>query len=66
MSADLKPRRATFRSLHDEGCFVLPNPWDLGGLRRLEKLGFAAVASTSAGLAWAFGREDGELTRDDV
>jgi 2-methylisocitrate lyase-like PEP mutase family enzyme len=66
MSVDLKSRRAAFRSLHEEGCFVLPNPWDLGGLRRLEELGFAAVASTSAGLAWAFGREDGELARDDV
>ena len=66
MTFDLRSKRATFRSLHEKGCFVLPNPWDLGGLRRLEKLGFAAVASTSAGLAWAFGREDGELTRDEV
>lgn len=63
---DLKSKRAAFRSLHEEGCFVLPNPWDLGSLRRLEKLGFRAMASTSAGLAWAFGREDGELTRDEV
>lgn len=66
MTADPQSKRATFRSLHEEGCFVLPNPWDLGGLRRLEKLGFPAVASTSAGMAWAFGREDGELTRDEV
>lgn len=66
MSVDLTSRRAAFRSLHEEGCFVLPNPWDLGSLRRLEKLGFPAVASTSAGVAWAFGREDGELSLDDV
>lgn len=66
VTVDPQSKRAAFRSLHEEGCFVLPNPWDLGSLRRLEKLGFRAVASTSAGLAWAFGREDGELTRDEV
>ncbi|HEY7659074.1 MAG TPA: isocitrate lyase/phosphoenolpyruvate mutase family protein [Actinomycetota bacterium] len=66
MTADPKTRRATFRSLHEEGCFVLPNPWDLGSVRRLEKLGFPALASTSAGMAWAFGLEDGEVSRDDV
>lgn len=66
VTADPQSKRAAFRSLHEEGCLVLPNPWDLGGLRRLETLGYHAVASTSAGLAWAFGREDGELTRDEV
>jgi 2-methylisocitrate lyase-like PEP mutase family enzyme len=66
MTVDLQSRRATFRTLHEAGCFVLPNPWDLGSLRRLEKLGFAAVASTSSGLAWSRGREDGEVDRDDV
>ncbi|HEX6016445.1 MAG TPA: isocitrate lyase/phosphoenolpyruvate mutase family protein, partial [Geminicoccaceae bacterium] len=66
MALDLRSKRAAFRSLHDEGCFVLPNPWDIGGVRRLEKLGFVALASTSAGLAWALGREDGEVSRDDV
>jgi 2-methylisocitrate lyase-like PEP mutase family enzyme len=45
---------------------VLPNPWDLGSLRRLERLGFQALATTSAGAAWAVGREDGELSRDQV
>jgi 2-methylisocitrate lyase-like PEP mutase family enzyme len=63
---DLKAKRAAFRSLHEEGCFVLPNPWDIGGVRRLEKLGFAALASTSAGMAWALGLDDGEVARDDV
>lgn len=66
MRTDLRSKRATFRSLHEEGCFVLPNPWDLGSLRRLEKLGFLALASTSSGLAWTNGREDGEVSRDDV
>ena len=66
MNVDLKAKRATFRSLHEEGCFVLPNPWDLGSLRRLEKLGFVALASTSSGLAWMFGREDGQVSREEV
>lgn len=58
--------RAAFRALHQDGYFVLPNPWDIGGVRRLERLGFKALASTSAGYAWSLGREDGELSRDDV
>jgi 2-methylisocitrate lyase-like PEP mutase family enzyme len=66
MTVDLKSKRATFRSLHGEGCFLLPNPWDIGGVRRLEKLGFVALASTSSGMAWALGREDGEVARDEV
>jgi 2-methylisocitrate lyase-like PEP mutase family enzyme len=63
---DLKAKRAAFRALHQEGCFVLPNPWDIGSVRRLEKLGFAALASTSAGMAWTLGLEDGEVALDDV
>jgi 2-methylisocitrate lyase-like PEP mutase family enzyme len=66
MTIDLKSKRAAFRALHDQGCFVLPNPWDIGGVRRLERLGFMALASTSAGLAWALGRNDGEVSRDEV
>jgi len=62
----LRFKRATFRALHEQGCFVLPNPWDVGGIRRLEKLGFKALASTSAGAAWALGRNDGELSLDEV
>jgi 2-methylisocitrate lyase-like PEP mutase family enzyme len=63
---DLTAKRAAFRALHEKGCFVLPNPWDIGGVRRLEKLGFAALASTSAGMAWALGHNDGEVALDDV
>jgi 2-methylisocitrate lyase-like PEP mutase family enzyme len=66
MPVDLKTKRANFRELHKTGCFVLPNPWDIGSARRLEKLGFKALATTSAGYAWAMGRDDGELSRDEV
>ena len=59
-------KRARFRELHREGCFVLPNPWDLGSVRRLEKLGFVALASTSAGLAWSLGQADNDLSLDVV
>jgi 2-methylisocitrate lyase-like PEP mutase family enzyme len=66
MAVDLAAKRAAFRALHSEGCFVLPNPWDLGSARRLERMGFKALASTSSGLAWSMGREDGEVSRDEV
>ena len=66
MGTDLQRKRATFRALHERGCFMIPNPWDLGGVRRLERLGFQALASTSAGYAWSRGREDRQLMRDEV
>jgi 2-methylisocitrate lyase-like PEP mutase family enzyme len=66
MPDDLQSKRTAFRALHKEGCFILPNPWDIGGIRRLEKRGFKALASTSSGAAWAVGRNDGELSRDEV
>ena len=59
-------RRAAFRALHKSGCFVLPNPWDGGTAVRLAKLGFQALASTSAGAAWALGKADGQMSLDDV
>src|ERR1700712_5545348 len=59
-------RRAAFRALHQSGCFALPNPWDGGSAVRFEKLGFKAIASTSAGMAWAWGRADGDVTVDEV
>ena len=48
----------TFRRLHESGCFVMPNPWDVGSARALEALGFPALATTSAGFAWTLGRRD--------
>lgn len=65
-SIDFAARRAAFRALHDDGCFILPNPWDAGSAVRLKKLGFKALASTSAGAAWALGHDDGGLSRDQV
>lgn len=59
-------RIANFRRLHAEGCFVMPNPWDLGSARALEQLGFPALATTSAGFAWSMGRGDSEVTLDQV
>ncbi|HTI67100.1 MAG TPA: isocitrate lyase/phosphoenolpyruvate mutase family protein [Caulobacteraceae bacterium] len=66
MPLDVAAKRAAFRALHREGCFVLPNPWDLGGVRRLEALGFKALASTSSGAALSLGKQDYELTRQEV
>lgn len=66
MPIGLEEKRAAFRELHRAGCFVIPNPWDIGSLRRLEKLGFSAVASTSSGYAWSLGLEDGQVTRDQI
>jgi methylisocitrate lyase len=51
-------RCRTFRRLHDSGCFIVPNPWDLGSARLLAQLGFPALATTSSGLAWSLGRAD--------
>ena len=62
MNLDLATKRATFRKLHESGHFIINDPWDIGSIRRLEKLGFKALASTSAGAAWTLGLEDGELT----
>jgi 2-methylisocitrate lyase-like PEP mutase family enzyme len=66
MTNDLQSRRQAFRDLHHDGFFVLPNPWDIGGVRRLEQLGFQALASTSAGFAWSLGHDDLTLSRDQV
>jgi 2-methylisocitrate lyase-like PEP mutase family enzyme len=56
-------KRKAFRQLHQSGCFVLPNPWDVGSARFLEHLGFVALASTSTGFAWTQGRADYALER---
>jgi 2-methylisocitrate lyase-like PEP mutase family enzyme len=59
-------RCAVFRRLHESGCFVIPNPWDLGSARVLAQLGFPALATTSAGFAWSMGRPDNGVTLDQV
>lgn len=66
MAVSPQHKRAAFRRLHEQGTFVLPNPWDLGSLRRLEKLGARAVASSSAAYAWSRGRADYQLACEDV
>jgi 2-methylisocitrate lyase-like PEP mutase family enzyme len=64
--ADIAARRHAFRQLHAFGCFVIPNPWDVGSARYLQGLGFKALATTSSGAAWSMGRCDGGLDRKDV
>jgi 2-methylisocitrate lyase-like PEP mutase family enzyme len=59
-------KRATFRQLHQAGCFVIPNPWDIGTTRYLQHLGFKALATTSAGFAFARGVPDAAVARDDM
>lgn len=59
-------RRARFRQLHESGCFLIPNPWDVGSARWLQSLGFHALASTSSGSAFSHGRPDGGMTLDEV
>ncbi len=59
-------KRAAFRKLHESGCFIIPNPHDVGTARALEHLGFKALASTSAGFAWTIARADNKVTVDDV
>lgn len=51
-------RIAVFRRIHQSGCFVIPNPWDLGSARLLTQLGFPALATTSSGFAWTLGLPD--------
>jgi 2-methylisocitrate lyase-like PEP mutase family enzyme len=63
---DLERKRARFRALHEGGCFVIPNPWDVGSAKHLAQLGFEALATTSSGAAWARGRDDGELSCEEV
>jgi 2-methylisocitrate lyase-like PEP mutase family enzyme len=66
MSITTTDKRATFRKMHEQGCFVLPNPWDVGSARALQHLGFKALASTSAGFAWSIGKADNRVTLEDV
>jgi 2-methylisocitrate lyase-like PEP mutase family enzyme len=57
-------KRRTFRDLHKSGCFLIPNPWDVGTTRYLQQMGFKALATTSAGFAFAMARPDGAVPRD--
>lgn len=63
---DFAPRRAAFRKLHESGCFLIPNPWDIGSARLLQGLGFKALASTSSGFAWSQGHSDHAMDVDAV
>lgn len=66
MTRTIDQKRADFRALHEQGCFVIPNPWDTGGARFLEGLGFKALATTSSGFAWSQGRADGAMSREHI
>ncbi|NUR13324.1 MAG: isocitrate lyase/phosphoenolpyruvate mutase family protein [Bradyrhizobium sp.] len=59
-------KRATFKKMHESGCFILPNPVDVGSAKALQHLGFKAVASSSAGFAWTIGKADNHVTVEDV
>ena len=67
MTATAKGPGATLRTLHErEGCFVIPNPWDVGSARILASLGFEALATTSAGMAFAMGWQEGSVSLEDT
>lgn len=59
-------RTAAFQRLHQAGCFVIPNPWDLGSARALVQFGFPALATTSSGFAWSVGRSDNDGLLEDA
>ncbi len=65
-SAQNESVAAKFRAMHESGCFVLPNPWDIGTAIYLEHLGFEALATTSAGFAFSRGKRDGGVPRDEM
>jgi len=64
-SASSSDRYREFRRLHESGCFVIPNPWDVGSAKLLAQLGFKALATTSSGFAWSLGRRDRHITLDE-
>lgn len=63
-STSTADKRRAFRQLHEAGCFVIPNPWDIGSARLLQGFGFKALATTSSGFAWSRGHPDNGVTRD--
>jgi len=66
MPATTADKRAAFRALHQSGCFIIPNPFDVGSARALQHLGFKALASTSAGFAWTIAKADNRISVDEV
>jgi 2-methylisocitrate lyase-like PEP mutase family enzyme len=66
MKSTQQSATANFRALHESGCFVLPNPWNIGTAIYLERLGFKALATTSAGFAFSRGKPDGGVPRDEM
>jgi 2-methylisocitrate lyase-like PEP mutase family enzyme len=60
----ISDKRRAFFELHRSGCFVIPNPWDIGSACFLQSLGFKALATTSSGFAWSQGRPDGGVSRE--
>jgi 2-methylisocitrate lyase-like PEP mutase family enzyme len=66
MPISLADKRATFRKLHESGCFAIPNPFDVGSAKALAQMGFKALASSSAGFAWTMGKADNQVTVDGV
>src|SRR6201999_4253467 len=59
-------KRTAFRKLHEKGCFIIPNPFDVGSAKALAHMGFKALASSSAGFAWTIGKADNRVTVDEV
>ncbi len=57
---------SVFHRLHESGCFVIPNPWDVGSARALVGLGFPALATTSSGFAWSLGRRDNHISLEEA
>jgi methylisocitrate lyase len=66
MTTESHDRVEVFRRLHESGCFVIPNPWDVGSARLLVQLGFKALATTSSGFAWSMGRSDNHVTLEEA
>ncbi|HEX3234045.1 MAG TPA: isocitrate lyase/phosphoenolpyruvate mutase family protein [Gemmatimonadales bacterium] len=64
--SQMSERCRVFRRLHEAGCFLIPNPWDVGSARLLARLGFQALATTSSGFAWSQGRPDNAVSLDQA
>src|SRR4051794_19824254 len=66
MTVTTEDKCAAFRKLHEAGCFVLPNPFDVGTAKMLQHMGFKAIASSSAGFAWSIGKADSRVTLEEM